>query len=113
MKISKNGIWYEVKVVNGELKEVPIATHPWQKYLTPEEHASLTPQGIMMADYWTEWLPKMCKKMKRAGTLYPTLKSEGERLAELMTELMQVHKYPMDGALEIIKEEVYALPPEE
>ena len=89
-----------------------MAKRPWEKFLTKDEYWSLTREGRMQADYWTEWLPKMCKRMQKAGTLYPTLKEEGERLSELLWELMQVHKYPEDGAMEFIKEEVYALPPE-
>ena len=85
---------------------------PWEKFLTKEEFWSLTREGRMQANYWTEWLPKMCRRMKQAGTLYPTLKAEGERLSDLLLTLMEEHGYPEDGAMEFIKEEVYALQPE-
>ena len=84
----------------------------WKQFLTPQEYSSLTPQGAMLARYWTQWLPKMCREMKDNGTLYQTLKEEGNRLADLMQDLIQKNNYPEDGALEIIKEQIYSMPPE-
>lgn len=84
----------------------------WTKFLTKDEYWSLTHPGRVMADYWTQWLPKMCRQMKTKGTLYPTLKEKGESLLEQQVELMQAG-LAEDGAWEVIKEQIYSLKPEE
>ena len=83
----------------------------WQKYLTEAEYWSLTHPGRVMADYWTDWLPKTCKKMHAEGTLYRHLKAEGERLLELQVDLMH-SGLAEDGAWEVVKEEIFSLTPE-
>lgn len=83
----------------------------WEKYLTQDEYWSLTYPGRVMADYWTDWLPKTCKKMKAEGTLYPHLKSEGERLADEQVDLIHAG-LAEDGAWEVVKEQIFSLPPE-
>lgn len=89
-----------------------MAQKPWKKYLTEDEYWSLPATGRTLADYWTEFLPKMCDRMKSDGTLIPTLESEGYRLADLQVDLMQ-DGYPEDAAWEVVKQDLYALPPEE
>ena len=83
----------------------------WQKYLTKDEYWSLTYPGRVMADYWTDWLPKTCKKMHAEGTLYPYLKEMGESLLEMQVDLMH-SGMAEDGAWEVVKEQIYSLPPE-
>lgn len=84
---------------------------PWKKYLTAEQYGDIGSIGRMMADYWIEFLPKMSERLHREGKLYPTLLEAGERLSNEMVEMMQ-QGVPEDAALEIVKEEVYQLPPE-
>lgn len=84
----------------------------WKKFLTKDEYWSLTHPGRVTADYWTQWLPKMCKQMKTKGTLYPTLKAEGESLLEQQVELMQAG-LAEDGAWEVIRAQIYSLKPEQ
>lgn len=82
------------------------------RFLTEDEYWSLPATGRTLADYWTEWLPKMCSRMKAEGTLVQTLEDEGYRLADLQVDLMQ-DGYPEDAAWEVVKQDLYALPPED
>lgn len=88
-----------------------MAQATWKKYLTEEQYGELGPDGRMLADYWTQWLPKMCRRMHAKGELIPTLQSEADRLAEMHVEMLQNGMYEYE-AMEFIKQEVYALPPE-
>ena len=88
-----------------------MAQKSWQKYLTEEQYWSLTYPGRVMADYWTEWLPKTSKKMHAEETLYPHLKAEGEKLLDLQVDLMR-SGMAEDGAWEVVKEEIFSLPTE-
>ena len=55
-----------------------MATPKWKKFLTDEEYyGPLGQEGRMLADYWTEFLPKMCAKMK------------AERLIEMRADLLR------------------------
>ena len=89
-----------------------MAQKAWQEYLTKEQYDKLGPDGRMLADYWTQFLPKMCKQMHAAGTLVPTLQQNAEALEDYHVELLQsgLREYE---ALEFIKEQVYSLPMEE
>lgn len=89
-----------------------MAQKAWQKYLTKEQYEKLGPDGRMLADYWTEFLPKMSKRMHAAGTLVPTLQQKAVELEDYHVELLQsgLREYE---ALEFIKEQVYNLPMEE
>ena len=89
-----------------------MAQKPWMQFLTEDEYWSLPATGRTLADYWTQWRPKMCREMKAAGTLVQTLENEGYRLADLQVDLMQ-QGYPEDAAWEVVKQDLYALPPEE
>ena len=83
----------------------------WKKYLTEEQYRNLGPDGQMLADYWTEWLPVMCAKMHKAGTLIPTLEEKADSLLEMHADLLRQGLMEPE-ALEFVKEEVFALPPE-
>ena len=83
----------------------------WKKYLTEEQYRELGPDGRMLADYWTTWRPKMCEEMHKAGTLVPTLEETAEELDELHIGLLRQGLMEPE-ALEFVKEEVFALPPE-
>ena len=89
-----------------------MAQKAWQKYLTKEQYEKLGPDGRMLADYWTEFLPKMSNRMHAAGTLVPTLQQKAVELEDYHVELLQsgLREYE---ALEFIKEQVYSLPMEE
>lgn len=88
-----------------------MAKEPWEKYLTREQYGQLGPDGRMLADYWTQWLPKMCERMHREGTLVPTIQDYAERLGDWHVELLRAGLREYE-ALEFIKEEVFSLPPE-
>ena len=81
------------------------------KYMTEEQYWSLTYAGRVLAGYWTDWLPKTCKKMHEAGTLLTYFQEMGDQLADLQFDLMQ-NGMSEDGAWEVVKEQIYALPPE-
>lgn len=89
-----------------------MARKAWMKYLTEEQYGQLGPDGRMLADYWTEFLPKMCARMHSEGTLIPTLEQKAEELLDRHVDMLRQGMMEYE-ALEFIKEEVYALPPEE
>ena len=83
----------------------------WKKYMTEEEYRSLSYLGRVMADYWTDWLPKTCKsKMQEGENLAEFFQKKAEELSDEQYELMR-GGMSEDGAWEIIKEEIF-LPPE-
>lgn len=85
---------------------------PWRKFLTEKEMKSLHPTALVMADYWTKWLPKTCKRIQNEGTnLKEYFDKKGEKFANLLIDLMQ-QGLAEDQAWEIVKEEMF-LPPEE
>ena len=88
-----------------------MAQKTYLKFLTEDEYWNLTHPGRVLADYWTEYLPKMCAQLKKEGRLYQTIDQMGEELSDLQVELMQ-DGYPEDGAWEVVKEQIYSLPPE-
>ena len=53
----------------------------------------------------------MCQEMKDNGTLFQTLDEEGIRLSDLQCDLMQ-QGMSEDMAWEVVKEQIYSLPPE-
>lgn len=83
----------------------------WEKFLTEKEYLSLLPWGREVAEYWTEYLPNMCREMQKEGTLLKNLTKEGETLAEYEAEL--VHSgLALDGVREMVWERVHELQPE-
>ena len=88
-----------------------MAQAAWKQYLTKEQYDKLGPDGRMLADYWTQFLPKMCARMHSEGTLIPTLQQKAEELLDWHADMLRqgLREYE---ALDFIKEEVYALPPE-
>ena len=89
-----------------------MAQKPWKKYLTEEQYGQLGPDGRMLADYWTEFLPKMCARMHSEGTLIPTMQQKAEERLDWHADMLRQGMREYE-ALDFIKEEVYALPPEE
>ena len=83
----------------------------WEKFLTEEEYMSLMPWGRRVAEYWTEFLPNMCREMKEDGTLLKTLKKKGEELADYEEQLVRSGLAP-DGVSELVWERVHELTPE-
>ena len=74
--------------------------------ITMEQYNSLPPMGKELHSYWSKWKPKMYKEMAADGTLWPTLESEGNRLNEMVIELMQ-NGLAEDQAKEIARAEIY------
>ena len=82
----------------------------WKKYMTKEEYDSLPHMGRVMADYWTDWLPKSCKELQAEGRLVPFFDKMGNSLADEQVDLMR-QGLSEDMAWEIVKEKIF-LPPE-
>ena len=88
-----------------------MAAKAWKKYLTEQEYAKLPYVGRVMADYWTEWLPKTCQHLLKEGeNLAEFFDRKGNEDADLQMDLMR-QGMSEDGAWEIVKEEIF-LPPE-
>ena len=83
----------------------------YRSFLTDREYQSLPYPGQVTADYWAEFLPKMCKSLKEEGELLPLLQQKGERLAEMQEDLMK-QGLAQDQAWEFVKEDIYSLQPE-
>ena len=88
-----------------------MAAKPWKKYLTEQEYKALPYVGQVMADYWTEWLPKTCRRLQSEGeNLAEFFDRKGNEFSDMQLELMR-QGVSEDGAWEIVKEEIF-LPPE-
>lgn len=74
--------------------------------ITQEQYNSLSPIGVEIHTYWMKWKPKMYREMHKEGTLWETLKSEDERLFEMICELMQ-NGLSEDQAKEVARAEIY------
>lgn len=83
----------------------------WERFMTEKEYLSLKPWGRRVAEYWTEFLPNMCREMKAAGELMPELRKQGERLADYEEELVR-SGLALDGVSELVWERVHAYQPE-
>lgn len=86
---------------------------PWQKYLSEKQFSSLPYPGKVLAEYWTEFLPKMSAQLAAEQKLLPYLQAEGDRLAEMEMDLIEESGLSIDQAWEVVKEQIYSLPPEE
>jgi hypothetical protein len=53
----------------------------------------------------------MYREMAQKGTLYPTLDRMGTEWSDRVDQMIQ-DGLAEDGALEVVKEEIYSLPPE-
>lgn len=74
--------------------------------ITKEQYYSLSPMGVELHDYWMKWKPEMYREMAQAGTLWPTLQSEDNRLDEMVIDL--IHSgLAEDQAKEIARAEIY------
>lgn len=83
----------------------------WKKYMSKEEFLRLPHVGRVMAEYWSKWLPKTCKRLQQQGkNLREYFETEGYRIADRQLDLMQ-EGMSEDGAWEIVREEIF-LPPE-
>ena len=93
------------------MPEIWDKNRPLRKYLTEKEMHSLHPTAVVMADYWTNWHPKTCNRMKKEGTnLAAYFDRRGDEYADMLIDLMQ-NGMAEDGAWECVKEEMF-LPPE-
>ena len=81
------------------------------KYITEEQYWNLSYAGRALADYWTDWLPKSCERLQKQGILLTYFQEMGDMLADLQFDLMQ-NGMSEDGAWEVVKEHIYAFPPE-
>ena len=74
--------------------------------ITKEQYWKLSPMGVELHDYWMKWKPEMYKEMAEAGTLWPTLQSEDQRLDEMVLDLIP-SGLAVDQAKEVARAEIY------
>ena len=74
--------------------------------ITKAQYGSLSPMGVELHDYWMKWKPEMYREMAAAGTLWPTLESEDNRLFEMVVDLMH-SGLAEDQAKEVARAEIY------
>lgn len=82
-----------------------------ESLLTPRQIGKLTEEGRELERYWRDFLPKMYRKKFQEGTLYGTLDRMGTEFTERVNDMVQ-DGMALDGAHEVIQEEIYSLPPE-
>ena len=75
--------------------------------ITREQYLRLSPMGVELHDYWMKWKPEMYREMAEAGTLWPTLESEDNRLYEMVANLITVQGMSEDMAKEVARAEIY------
>ena len=75
--------------------------------ITKQQYSSLSWIGVELHDYWMKWKPEMYKEMAEAGTLWPTLQSEDNRLYEMGANLVSVQGMAPDMAKEVVRAEIY------
>ena len=75
--------------------------------ITKEQYSSLSFIGKEMHDYWMKRKPEMYLQMAQAGTLWPTLQSEDNRLYEMGADLVSVQGIAPDMAMEVVRAEIY------
>ena len=75
--------------------------------ITKAQYSSLSWIGQEMHDYWMKWKPEMYQEMATAGTLWPTLESEDNRLYEMGANLVSVQGMAPDMATEVVRAEIY------
>ena len=78
-----------------------------QMQITRAQYNSLRWIGQEMHDYWMKWKPEMYQEMAAAGTLWPTLESEDNRLYEMGANLVSVQGMAPDMAKETVRAEIY------
>ena len=78
-----------------------------EPYMTEQEYYSQTAYAMEIADYWTRWLPKMCRRYEKEhgkGSLYQRMKKLGKELT-LQSMDLQDDGLNEDQADEIIREQ--------
>ena len=75
--------------------------------ITMEQFSSLSPMGVELHNYWMKQKPKVYQEMAKAGTLWPTLESEDNRLYEMGANLVSVQRMAPDMAKEVVRAEIY------
>ena len=74
--------------------------------ITKQQYSSLSPMGVELHQYWMNFQPEMYQEMAEAGTLWPTLESEDNRLYEMVINL--IHSgLSEDQAKEVARAEIY------
>ena len=73
--------------------------------LTKEQYNSLNPMAMELHDYWMNYKPEMYNELADSGKLWPRLKTEGDRLNEMVIELTP--QIGLAGAKEMARAEIY------
>lgn len=74
--------------------------------ITEQQYSSLSPMGVELHQYWMNFKPEMYQEMAEAGTLWPTLESEDNRLFDMVIDLMH-NGLAEDQAKEVARAEIY------
>ena len=73
--------------------------------ITEQQYSSLSPMGVELHRYWMNFKPEMYREMAEAGTLWPTLESEDNRLNDMVIDL--IHSgLAVDQAKEVARAEI-------
>ena len=73
--------------------------------LTREQYIHLNPMAMELHDYWMNYKPEMYNELADSGKLWPLLKTEGDRLNEMVIELTP--QIGLAGAKEMARAEIY------
>ena len=73
--------------------------------ITQEDYMNLNSLAKELNDYWMNWKPEMYNSMSRQQLL-EILESEGDRLDEMVCDLIQ-SGMDVAGALEVARAEIY------
>ena len=73
--------------------------------LTREQYIHLNTMAMELHDYWMNYKPEMYNELADSGKLWPLLKTEGDRLNEMVIELTP--QIGLAGAKEMARDEIY------
>ena len=73
--------------------------------VTREQYIHLNPMAMELHDYWMNYKPEMYNELADSGKLWPLLKTEGDRLNEMVIELTP--QIGLAGAKEMARAEIY------
>ena len=72
----------------------------------PEKYYRLPVMGREIHDYWKNFKPKLYQDLENQGQLWTILQTEGERLDEMIIEMMH-NGMSEDMAKEVARAEIY------
>ena len=76
-----------------------------QMRITEKQYWSLSPLGMELHDYWMKFKPEMYKELAESGKLWPMLRSEQDRINEIVRDNLSA--LGIAGAMELGRAEIY------